>query len=165
MSELRKILIPLLALAACALPRDPEGTLKRVRGGTLRVGYVVDTPWVTTAAVGAGGIEGAIVAELARGLGARVAWTHAAETPLLTALHDGDLDLVVAGLTKESPWSTNVSLTRPYYVDTVAVHGETREVPHVVAVRNGENAWQVHVERVLEARKTELAAMRHAAAR
>ena len=162
----RPALLLLLAVAAaCGLPRDPDGTLERVRGGTIRVGYVVDTPWVAAAAPGAGGIEGAIVAEIARGLGARVAWIHAAETPLLTALHDGDLDLVIAGLTKESPWKGKVSLTRPYYVDTVVVHGEHREIPHVLAVRAGENGWQVHVERVLESRKSELAALRHASVR
>jgi polar amino acid transport system substrate-binding protein len=156
----------LLAFAlACGLPRDPEGTLERVRGGTLRVGFVVDTPWVTAAGQGAGGIEGRIVAELARELGARVAWRHAAETPLLTALHDGDLDLVVAGLTKDSPWAAKASFTRPYYVDTTTVDGEPVTVPHVVAVRPGENAWQVHVEQVLEARKRELAAMRHTVTR
>jgi polar amino acid transport system substrate-binding protein len=155
-----------LALAeACGLPRDPQGTLDRVRGGTLRVGFVVDTPWVTAAGTGAGGIEGAIAAELARGLGARIAWTAGSETPLLTALHDGDLDLVVAGLTKESPWVAKVSLTRPYYVDTTTVHGKRVEEPHVVALRAGENAWQVHVERLLEARKSELATLRHTVAR
>jgi polar amino acid transport system substrate-binding protein len=149
---------------ACGLPRDPEGTLDRVRGGTLRVGFVVDTPWVIAAGAGAGGIEGAIAAELARDLGARIAWTHAAETPLLEALHEGDLDLVIAGLTKSSPWAAKVSFTRPYYIDTTTVHGERTEVPHVVAVRPGENAWQVHVERVLESRKREFASMRHAEA-
>ena len=95
----RSLLLSTLTLAACGLPRDPEGTLERVRGGTLRVGFVVDTPWVTEAGQGAGGIEGAIATELARGLGARIAWTHASETPLLTALHDGDLvGLAAAGL-------------------------------------------------------------------
>src|SRR4051794_27148356 len=166
MMRLRTFLIAMCSVAvACGLPRDPQGTLDRVRGGTLRVGFVVDTPWVMAAGEGAGGIEGAIAAELARGLGARIAWTHASETPLLTALHDGDLDLVIAGLTKDSPWAAKASFTRPYYVDTTTTHGEPTEVPHVVAVRPGENAWQVHVERVLEARKSELAAMRHAVAR
>lgn len=150
---------------ACGLPRDPEGTLERVRGGTLRVGFVVDTPWVTAVGAGAGGIEGTIAAELARGLGAQISWTHGSETPLLTALHDGDLDLVIAALTKDSPWAAKASFTRPYYVDTTTVHGKRTEIPHVVAVRPGENGWQVHVERLLESRKRELAALRHASVR
>src|SRR3712207_7643050 len=42
-------LASLLALvaAACDLPRDPEGTLQRVRGGTMRVGVVERRPWTT----------------------------------------------------------------------------------------------------------------------
>jgi polar amino acid transport system substrate-binding protein len=160
--SVRYLTLALTLTAACGLPRDPERTLDRVRNGTLRVGFVVDTPWVTAADVGAGGIEGAIVGALARDVGARIAWKAGSETPLLTALHDGDLDLVVAGLTKESPWAAKVSLTRPYYVDTTTVHGERAELPHVLAVRAGENAWQVHVERLLDAHKGEIAAMRHA---
>jgi polar amino acid transport system substrate-binding protein len=165
---LRSVWYPTLTLAlvtACGLPRDPEGTLDRVRGGTLRVGFVVDTPWVTSAGAGAGGIEGSIAAELARGLGAHITWKGGAETPLLTALHDGDLDVVIAGLTKDSPWATQVAFTRPYYVDTTTVHGEPTKLPHVLAVRPGENAFQVHLERMLEARKTEIAAMRHTSVR
>src|SRR6185369_5924264 len=34
-----------LLVAACDLPRDSDGTLDRVRGGTMRVGVVIDTPW------------------------------------------------------------------------------------------------------------------------
>ena len=161
----RTIPVFTLVALACGLPRDPESTLERVRGGTLRVGFVVDTPWVTAVGQGAGGVEGALVAELARGLGARVSWTHGSETPLLTALHDGELDLVIAGLTSESPWAAKASFTRPYYVDTTTVNGELAEVPHVVAVPPGENAWQVHVERVIESRKSELAALRNTGAR
>jgi polar amino acid transport system substrate-binding protein len=159
---------PALALAfvtACGLPRDPERTLSRVRGGWLRVGYVVDTPWVTAGHGGAGGIEGDIVAAIARDVDARVVWTAGSETPLLTALQDGDLDLVAAGLTKQSPWAGKVSLTRPYYVDTTTVHGKRAELPHVLAIRAGENAWQVRVEQLLEARRQEIAALRHAVSR
>lgn len=163
--SVRYLTFALLAGVACGLPRDPAGTLDRVRGGTLHVGFVVDTPWVIAAGPGAGGIEGAIVSALARDVRARVEWTAGSESPLLTALHDGDLDLVVAGLTKDSPWSAKVSFTRPYYVDTTIVHGERAELPHVLAVRPGENAWQVRVERLLESRKDEIAAMRHSVVR
>ena len=123
----RPLLLSMLSLAAaCGLPRDPEGTLDRVRGGTLRVGFVVDTPWVAEAGQGAGGIEGAIASELARGLGARIAWTHASETPLLGALHDGDLDLVIAGLTKDSPWAAKASFTRPFERDKKLLQREQK---------------------------------------
>jgi polar amino acid transport system substrate-binding protein len=36
----------LLTLSCGSLPRDPEGTLQRARGGRLRVGLVEHPPWV-----------------------------------------------------------------------------------------------------------------------
>ena len=41
------LLIAALVLGGCQFPRDPEGTLDRVRGGTLRVGISPSEPWVT----------------------------------------------------------------------------------------------------------------------
>jgi polar amino acid transport system substrate-binding protein len=35
-----------LAAAGCQFPRDPEGTLDRVEGGTMRVGVIHNPPWV-----------------------------------------------------------------------------------------------------------------------
>ena len=47
----------LLALTACDLPRDSDGTLDRVRGGTMRVGVVIDTPWTKDSAGVIGGLR------------------------------------------------------------------------------------------------------------
>lgn len=55
----RLALIAIMAVVvACDLPRDADGTRDRVRDGRMRVGMIVDTPWVTYSAGGAGGIEG-----------------------------------------------------------------------------------------------------------
>src|SRR5215218_2020046 len=115
------LLLPLLALAACGLPRVADGTLERVRGGTLRVGMVVDTPWVTDSAGGAGGVEAALVTELARRLQARPRWVRAPEARLMESLKSRDLDLVIGGLSAKSPYAKEIGLTRPYYTDTIAV--------------------------------------------
>ena len=109
------------ALAACDLPRDADGTLARVRHGTLRVGVVRAAPWVADSNGAVGGIEGALVTRLASELGARVEWVRRPESELLMGLHARQLDVVVAGLTKTSPWSKQVALTRPYYTDTIVV--------------------------------------------
>lgn len=158
-------LVPILALvcvAACGLPRDPEGTLKRVRGGTMRVGMVVDTPWVTDSGEGAGGIERSIVDDLARELGARVEWQRGSAEDLLEALHARDLDLVIGGFTTQSPWKQQVALTKPYYTDTTMKRGKPVEEEHAVAVVPGENAWQVTVERVLRGKRNEFPSLRAA---
>jgi polar amino acid transport system substrate-binding protein len=113
-------------VAACDLPRDADGTLDRVRGGIVRVGVVVDTPWVTDSAGGegaAGGIEGALVQGIARDIGARVRWIRGTDESLLAALHARELDMVIGGLTTESPWKATLAFTKPYYTDTVIVAG------------------------------------------
>jgi polar amino acid transport system substrate-binding protein len=74
----------LVLAAACDLPRDPEGTLERVRGGTLRVGVAHNPPWASLPAPGeAQGVEPRLVRALAAELGARVEWVAGGETELL----------------------------------------------------------------------------------
>lgn len=126
----------------------------------MRVGAAVDTPWVTDSGGTVGGIEGAIVNDLARELGARVEWHRGPAGALLDSLKERELDLVIAGLTAKSPYRTEVSLTRSYYTDTTTVHGEQAEEQHVVAVAPGENGWQVAVERLLRAKRNEFPALR-----
>src|SRR4051812_18754338 len=112
-----------MQLAACDLPRDSGGTIDRIRGGHMRVGFVVDTPWVTDSAASAGGVEVALVRGLARELGARIDWVHAPQSELLEALAEREIDLVIGGLIATSPWKQQVAFTRPYYTDTVLVAG------------------------------------------
>jgi polar amino acid transport system substrate-binding protein len=124
MRHRRRHALPLaaaLALLACGLPRDPDGTLERVRGGTLRVGVVVAPPWTEDSAGTVGGVEGALVGALARELGARVQWARRPAHELIGALHARELDLVVGGLTADLAWKHEVAFTKPYYTDTVVV--------------------------------------------
>jgi polar amino acid transport system substrate-binding protein len=119
----------LLSLAACDLPRDSDGTLDRVRGGMMRVGVVIDTPWTKDSAGAVGGIEGGMARALAESLGARIEWVRAPEGQLLAALQHRELDLVIGGLRATSPWKQQVALTRPFYADTVSVGGAPNEAP------------------------------------
>jgi polar amino acid transport system substrate-binding protein len=131
-------------LTACGLPRDASGSLARIRGDTMRVGAVIDTPWVTDSAGALGGIEPGLVRTLAQQLGATVEWVRGGESELLPALHDRALDLVIGGLTASSPWKKQVAFTRPYYVDTGLV-APARGAPAppslgnaIVAVKRGD---------------------------
>jgi polar amino acid transport system substrate-binding protein len=139
-----RLLAPLVC-AACGLPRDPDGTLDRVRGGTLRVGVVPNPPWVTDSLGALGGVEVRLVEELARGLGARIAWVRRPQDAMLEALRARELDLLVGGLTDDATWKTEVAHTKPFYTDTVAV-GSAQGVPvrdltsRVVAVERGDAA-------------------------
>ena len=111
----------LLLLAACDVPRDVEGTLERVRGGSLRVGVTHNEPWVVTSGEEPVGVEVRLVEELAGDLGADVTWVVGSETELLEALEVRELDLVAGGLATDSPWSGKVTLTAPYVTTRLVI--------------------------------------------
>lgn len=115
----RRALLPLLVagvgiLACGEVPRDPEDTLDRARGGVLRVGVSEAPPWVTGTEGPPGGLEAELVRQFAESIDADVKWVRGAPEEHLEALEKFELDLVVAGLTAASPWKTRVGLTRPY---------------------------------------------------
>jgi polar amino acid transport system substrate-binding protein len=93
------VLVQVLALVGCGLPRDTGSTLADVRGGVLRVGVAEDPPWTTVPDDGApAGAEVQLVQRLAERLGTRVEWHPGSESDLMSALKDRVLDLVVGGL-------------------------------------------------------------------
>ncbi len=113
-------LIPIL-IASCGLPRDEKGTLDKVRGGEMRVGVSDNPPWIYRDGEEARGAEAAIIQQFADSLGARVTWFWGTPEEHLEALERYELDLVAAGLTMSTPWKTRVGMTKPFFVDTVAV--------------------------------------------
>jgi polar amino acid transport system substrate-binding protein len=110
-----------LTLAACGIPRDPEGTLERVDGGVMRVGVTEAPPWVELGAEEPDGIEVRLVESLAEELDAEIEWVDGSEQELFGALTGRDLDLVVGGLTAETPWSAEAAVTHPYLTTATLV--------------------------------------------
>ena len=110
-----------LTLACGGLPRDPEGTLGRVQGGRLRVGLVEHRPWVVRTAGDPAGAEVELVRRFASELGATPEWHWGGEQRHMEALERFELDLVVGGITDQTPWSKYVGLTGPYFEETYAV--------------------------------------------
>ncbi|WP_336716076.1 transporter substrate-binding domain-containing protein [Arthrobacter sp. USHLN218] len=160
------LLVPLLAGCGLKIPSDPEGTLDRVAGGTIRAGISHNPPWTETGTGSAsagtgststgagtgststapGGTEAELVRAFAAEHNARVEWVSGGESNLVRQLERGELDLVVGGLTKDSPWSKHAALTQPY-LETSNAQGDKEQ--HVVAARMGENAFLVELERFL----------------
>ena len=109
-----------MAAVACASPpADPEGTLDRVTGGTMRVGITESDPW--TALEGPAGVEVELVERFAERLDADIEWTEGSEQELFGALHVGSLDLVIGGLTSTNPNSSEATLTYPFHTSEVVV--------------------------------------------
>ena len=110
-----------VGVAGCGIPRDPEGTVDRVRGGTLRAGITASEPWTTLEGGQPGGVEVELVEQFAHELGARVEWVDGSEAELIGALEVRELDLVVGGLTADTPWKSKAAITRSYATTRVVV--------------------------------------------
>ena len=68
------------------------------------------------------------------------------EEPLIGELEHGRLDLVVGGLTADSPWSDKAAITKPY---TEAPDATGKPVGRVMAAPMGENAFLLELEEFL----------------
>ena len=109
-------------LLGCQYPRDPDGTLNRVHDGVLRVGVSEADPFVRIDGnEPAGGLEVRLVRRFARDLDARIVWVSGSEEELVDATKEGQLDLVIAGLTAKSRWKKDVAFTRPYLDERTVV--------------------------------------------
>jgi polar amino acid transport system substrate-binding protein len=140
-------LILLLPTGCSGFPADPNGTLDRVRGGLLRVGASHNEPWVEIVeGAEPSGIEPDLVRRFASNLQARIEWRFGGEEALMADLEHGQLDLVIGGLTAESPWSEKAAITKPY-AEVRNEYGETEK--HVMAAQYGENAFLLELEKFL----------------
>jgi len=108
-------LLVLPALVACGIPRDPEVTLERVTGGTMRVGVTEADPFtILEGDEPTGGVEVLLVEEFADSIDSEIEWITGSEEELFAALEVRELDLVIGGLTSTNPWSAKVTFTHPY---------------------------------------------------
>jgi polar amino acid transport system substrate-binding protein len=124
------VALALMALvpSGCGIPRDPEGTLDRIRGGTMRVGVIESHPWATTNPSPAG-VEVALMEDFAETVDAEVEWVPGSESDLVAALEVYALDVVIGGLTADSPWAEPVGLTSPYLTTRLVVGVPTGSPP------------------------------------
>jgi polar amino acid transport system substrate-binding protein len=117
------LLLVAVAATGCQYPRDPDGTLNRAEGGVMRVGVTEADPWVLLEDDRpVGGAEVELARRFARDVGARIEWVQGSEEELVDAAKEGQVDLIVGGLTNKSRWKKDVAFTRPY-VETRAVVG------------------------------------------
>ena len=125
----------LLVGAACdATPKDPERTLERVRGGTMRVGVTASDPWVVLGEAEPTGVEPAIVRRFAETIDAEIEWVEGSEEELFGALKYGEIDLLIGGLSSRSPFAKEAALAHTYLTTQVVVAlPETDDPPEDIA--------------------------------
>ena len=147
-------LLATLALTGCQFPRDADGTLDRLEaGGTLRVGVTEHEPYVVLDRRRPSGVEVRLLEDFGRHLGAPLEFVRGSEEQLVEQLREGELDVVVGGITKRSPWKKEVAPTRVYATTHERVGDKEVTDEHVMLTRNGENAFLVRLERYLLDRK------------
>lgn len=142
--------IALSTVTGCgiSIPTDPDGSLARIHDGILRVGVSHSEPWVYLHdEAKPTGTEVELVKEFADSLNSQVQWTPGGEASLMESMNNGELDMVVAGLTDKTPWAENAGITRPY-TESVNSRGEAEK--HVMAVPMGENALLSRLENFLD---------------
>lgn len=146
------ILVVLATSTGCVsrFPADPDGTLTRVSGGTLRVGASISPPYVEDEGSTLSGSEVDLVEGYAADRAAGVEWVQAGEEDLMNRLEHGELDMVIGGLTDKTPWTTRAGLTRPY-AESVDEFGSRHQ--HVLAVPLGENGFLLDLDTYLQSRK------------
>jgi hypothetical protein len=143
MKSLQLIACLAALLAGCgSLPRDPDGTLQRVRfEHAFRVGIIAD------GGAPAGNAEmAAFLARVSRATGARPMVRRGASEALLLDLEAGGLDLVLGSLAPKSPWADEVAILRPIAEPVAPQHLVVTPI-----VRNGENRWIMLLEREADA--------------
>ncbi len=115
--------LPLAALCAlsvvlsagCQFPKDPEGTLNKVRDrGLMKVGVTHADPFVNLDSAPPSGVEVELIKEFARHLGVEIEWVEASESQLVELLAGTEIDVMLAGLERQSPLQKEVGFTRPY---------------------------------------------------
>lgn len=136
-----------VGLAGCGLtvPSDPDGTLQQVSGGELRVGVSPAEGLADVAADAPTGPLVDLVDTFADSLDADVEWTIDSEETLVGMLEEGELDLVVGGLTDQTPWVDRAGVTRGY---TGVPGADGRSI--VMLVPLGENAFLSELELFLD---------------
>lgn len=149
-----------ITLTGCGMyPADPDGTLERVTGGTLRVGASENGDWVELTGSGSTdsqdgtrreqdvqGSDAELVRGFAAKVGAEIEWVSGTEHVLAEELKHGELDLVIGGLDDKTPWVQHGGLTR-VYAESRNSRG-SRQL-HVMLVPMGENAFLLELDKFL----------------
>lgn len=136
------ILICAILFTACGdFPKDSNGTLERIINDTIYAGYS-DNIYVHT--------DTQMINSFAKECGAVVKWTRGDQYYLTTLIEHKQLDLATGGFTRKSPFEKYVAYSRPYVARKVALSARTQHTEkYVVAVKKGENAFLIRLEKFI----------------
>jgi ABC-type amino acid transport substrate-binding protein len=138
--------VVLLTGCGVQIPADPDGTLRAVTNATIHAGGSPHADFLHVDNGEVTGSEAEAVEAFAESIGADVEWTIGSEEELVRRLENGSLDVVVAGLTDQTPWADQAGMTRPY-AEVRLEDGEMHALVMLVPV--GENQFLTELETFL----------------
>ncbi len=123
-----------LFLTACNFPQDPNGSFKKAKNNSLRIGVVTkaDSSSVT---------EKNLIDGFAANEGLQTEYYNGTETELVKQLEEFKLDIVMGGFKKKSVWKKKVGMTKPY------------DSTHVFFIPKGENRLLYNLETFIHKNK------------
>ncbi|KTD23070.1 substrate-binding periplasmic protein [Legionella londiniensis] len=127
------LILMCLLISGCDLPKDPNHTLDKVKKThILRVGAIYNPPWVGK---NESGIEPILLKQFAKELNAHPKFFYLPESLAMKALIEGQVDVVIGGITADTPWEKKIGLTRPYYKEIYYIgRPEKLSKKHLVAI-------------------------------
>ena len=128
------------------IPSDPNGALARIQGSTLHAGASPSEGLVREGRDGTPrGFLVDLIEAFAEEQDATVDWTIDSEEMLVEMLESGELDVVVGGMTDQTPWTERAGVTRGY----PAIEGSAGR-SMVMLVPLGENRLLATLEEFLD---------------
>ena len=112
-----------IAVACDNFPKDPRGSFEKAKTTGLLVGVINDVPWAYSDGQSAAGWDADIVKGFAEKHNMRVEWVPGAEHDLIPALEEGELHMLIGGITKDSPFKHLVGLSNPYCKEEIVICG------------------------------------------
>ena len=97
------LLLVALVSTGCAFPQDPRETLEQVQSGTMRIGIAENEPWARMENGEPSGVEAELLRNFAEELGSEPEFFRGTVPELLEAIKQGELDVVIGGLTRSTP--------------------------------------------------------------
>lgn len=141
-------LVLALLTGGCGIPTDPRDTLENVHNsGELVVGVSLSPPWAVLEGDAVTGSEAELVEGFAARLGVRPRWVVGGEQHLVDQLANSQVQLVIGGITSDTPWTSKAAPTRSY---ATSEDPEGKQQEHVMLVQLGENRFLSELERYLD---------------
>ncbi|WP_373058173.1 transporter substrate-binding domain-containing protein [Zunongwangia sp. H14] len=125
---MKKLYILLIvAFAGCTYPQDPHHSFENAKQKSLKVGAVINPPYVTRQNGSYGGEEIEMLKRFAENEHFQIDFEEGSESDLVEKLEKYEIQVMAGGFSKKSIWKKKAGLTTPY------------DKKHVFLVPKGEN--------------------------